>query len=160
LRNAQDSGDAGGNPVSHQSLAERLRRLAGLLIADVGIALGGANILVAEQLLDFPQILSYVVEQDRGRAVAQSVCCDLPHPKILSDSNCICDCLKSLGSYFTCPETCFVISNIVTCFLPPKTALRASSALVSRPSCWQNDALRASSFLRMAGPESQNPLPN
>ena len=33
--------------------------------------------------------------------------------------------------YFKCPETCFVISNMVTCFLPPKTALRASSALMS-----------------------------
>ena len=38
---------------------------------------------------------------------------------------------RNFGSYFTCPETCLVISNMVTCFLPPKTALRASSALIS-----------------------------
>ena len=29
------------------------------------------------------------------------------------------------------PETCFAISNMATCFLSPKTALRASSALIS-----------------------------
>ena len=57
--------------LSLQSPAERLRRLPGLLIADMGVAHGGADILVAEQLLDFPQILSHMVEEDRGRAMAQ-----------------------------------------------------------------------------------------
>ena len=33
-------------------------------------------------------------------------------------------------SYFTCPETSLVISNMLTCFLPLKTACRASSALM------------------------------
>ena len=37
----------------------------------MGVAHGGADILVAEQLLDFPQILSHMVEEDRGRAMAQ-----------------------------------------------------------------------------------------
>ena len=41
------------------------------------------------------------------------------------------EALQESSCYFTCPETCFVISNMVTCFLPPKTALRASSALIS-----------------------------
>ena len=58
---------------SLQSPTERLSRLPGLFVADVAIAHGGADISVAEQLMDFPQILSYVVEQDRGRAVAQPV---------------------------------------------------------------------------------------
>jgi hypothetical protein len=35
--------------------------------------------LVAEELLDLPQILSHVVEEDRGCAVAQPVGCNLPH---------------------------------------------------------------------------------
>jgi hypothetical protein len=39
----------------------------------MGVAHCGANILVAKQLLDFPQILSHVVEQDRRRRVAQAV---------------------------------------------------------------------------------------
>jgi hypothetical protein len=68
-------------PLSLQSLTERFRRLPGLLVADVGVAHGGADILMAEQFLDFPQILSHVVEQDRCRAVAQSVGGDLPHPE-------------------------------------------------------------------------------
>jgi len=38
---------------SFQNLAQRLRRLPGLLIADVGVAHGGADILVAEQLPGF-----------------------------------------------------------------------------------------------------------
>ena len=57
--------------VSLQSLAERFRRLPGLLIADVGVAHGGADILVAEDLLDFSQVLSNVVRQDRRRAVGR-----------------------------------------------------------------------------------------
>ena len=49
----------GNASLSFQNLAERLRRLPGLLIADVGVAHGSADILVAEQLLDFAQILSH-----------------------------------------------------------------------------------------------------
>ena len=41
---------------SLQSPAQRLRRLPGLLIADVGIAHRGADVLVSEQLLDFPKV--------------------------------------------------------------------------------------------------------
>jgi len=32
--------------------------------------------------------------------------------------------------YLTCPETSLVISNMLTCFLPPKTTFSASSALI------------------------------
>ena len=32
--------------------------------------------------------------------------------------------------FFTCPETSLVISNMLTCFLPLKTAFRFSSALM------------------------------
>jgi hypothetical protein len=53
-----------------QSVAERFRRLPGLLVADVGVAHGGADILVAEELLDLPQILPHVLEKDCGRTVA------------------------------------------------------------------------------------------
>ena len=42
----------GNSSISFQNLAQRLRRLPGLLIADVGVAHGGADIFVAEQLLD------------------------------------------------------------------------------------------------------------
>jgi hypothetical protein len=28
------------------------------------------------------------------------------------------------SAYFTCPETSLVISNMLTCFLPPKTTLQ------------------------------------
>jgi hypothetical protein len=66
---------------SLQSVTERFRRLPCLFIADMGIAHGRADILVAEQFLDFPQILSHLVEQDRGCGVAQSVRGDLPHPE-------------------------------------------------------------------------------
>ena len=62
-------------------LTERFRRLPCLLVADVGVAHGGADILVAEQLLDFPQILSHVVKQNRRRGMAQPVRGDLPHPE-------------------------------------------------------------------------------
>ena len=37
---------------------------------------------------------------------------------------------KYRSYFFTCPETNFVISNILTCFLPLNTALRFSSALI------------------------------
>ena len=43
----------------------------------MGIAHGRADILGAEQFLDFPQILSHLVE-DRGRGVAQPMRGDLP----------------------------------------------------------------------------------
>ena len=58
-------------PLSFQSLTERLRGLPGLLVADMGVAHGGADVLVAEQLLDFPQILPHMVKEDRGRAMPQ-----------------------------------------------------------------------------------------
>ena len=57
------------------------RRLPCLFIADMGIAHGRADILVAEQFLDFPQILSHLVEEDRGRGVAQPMRGDLPYPE-------------------------------------------------------------------------------
>ena len=66
---------------SLQSPTQRLSGLPSLLVADVGVAHGCADILVAEQLLVFPQILSHLVEEDRGRGVAQSMRRDLPHPK-------------------------------------------------------------------------------
>ena len=48
--------------TSLQSLAERLRSLPGLFVADVGVAHGGADIFVPEELLDFPQILSHMAK--------------------------------------------------------------------------------------------------
>jgi hypothetical protein len=68
-------------PLSLQSLTERLRGLPGLLVADVGVAHGGADVLMPEQLLNFPQIFANVIEENRRRAVSQSVGCDLPHPE-------------------------------------------------------------------------------
>ena len=38
---------------------------------------------MAEQFLDFPQILSHLVEEDRGRGVAQPMRGDLPYPRAL-----------------------------------------------------------------------------
>ena len=70
---------------SLQSLTQRLRRLPGLLIADVGVADRGADILVAKEFLDFPQILSHVIEKNRRRGMPQPVRGDLPHPE---DSAC------------------------------------------------------------------------
>jgi hypothetical protein len=58
--------------ASLQRSAERLRRQPSLLITNVRVAHSGADIFVAEQLLDFEQILSHVVEQDRGGAVTQA----------------------------------------------------------------------------------------
>jgi RNA recognition motif-containing protein len=46
----------------------------------VGIAHGGADVLVAEQLLDFAQILSHVVEQNCCRGVPEPMDGDLPTP--------------------------------------------------------------------------------
>src|SRR2546425_10271189 len=40
--------------------------------------------------------------------------------------------VRDAGIYFRCFETSFVISNMLTCFLPPKTCLRVSSALMFR----------------------------
>lgn len=39
-------------------------------------------------------------------------------------------------SYFRCPLMSFVISNIETCFLPPKTTLSFASALIIRLFFW------------------------
>jgi hypothetical protein len=71
----------GSVPTSLQRPTECLRSLPCLLVADVGVADRGANVLVAEELLDFPQIFPQVVKQDRGRAVAQPVSCELPYPE-------------------------------------------------------------------------------
>ena len=50
----------------------------------MGIAHGRADIFVPEELLDFPQILSHVVEQDRGRAVWRNPCAVIsPTPSFL-----------------------------------------------------------------------------
>ena len=38
---------------------------------------------MAEELLDFPQILSHLVKEDRRRGVAQAMGCDLPTPSAL-----------------------------------------------------------------------------
>ena len=65
---------------SLQSLTQRFCRLPCLFIADVGVA-DRADILMAEEFLDFPQILSHLVEQDCGCGVAQSVRGDLPDPE-------------------------------------------------------------------------------
>ena len=66
---------------SLHSQTQRFCRLPCLFIADVGVAERGANILVAEEFLDFPQILSQLVEQNCGCGVAQSVRGDLPYPE-------------------------------------------------------------------------------
>jgi len=47
---------------SFERLAERFGGLPGLLVGDVGVADGGLDVFVAEQLLDLPQILSDVIE--------------------------------------------------------------------------------------------------
>jgi hypothetical protein len=44
--------------LSLQRLTERLRGLPRLFVADMGVSHGRTDILVAEQLLDFPQIFS------------------------------------------------------------------------------------------------------
>ena len=64
-------------------MAERFRRLPGLFVADVGVAHGGADILVAEEPLDLSQILYRVVEQDCGRGVPEPMGCYLPTPRAL-----------------------------------------------------------------------------
>src|SRR5258705_4580148 len=66
---------------SLQSVTERFRRLPCLFIADMGIAHGRADILVAEQFQDFPQILSHLIEEDRGCGVAQPPGGNLPQPQ-------------------------------------------------------------------------------
>jgi hypothetical protein len=68
-------------PLSLQRLTERLRGLPRLFVADMGVAHGGADVLVTEELLDFPQILSRVIKEDRGRGMPQPVGCDLAHPE-------------------------------------------------------------------------------
>ena len=47
----------------------------------MGIAHGRADILVAEQFLDFPQIISHLVEQNCRRGMPQPVGGDLPYPE-------------------------------------------------------------------------------
>ena len=69
--------------VSLQSVSERFRRLPCLFIADMGIAHGRADILVAEQFLDFPQILSHLVKEDRCRAVPYPWAVISPTPRAL-----------------------------------------------------------------------------
>ena len=44
--------------------------MAGLFVADVSIAYVGADVFVAEELLDFAKVLSDVVEEDCGRRTA------------------------------------------------------------------------------------------
>jgi hypothetical protein len=51
-------------------VAERFRR-PGSICSRRGVAHGGADILVAEELLDLSQILSRVVEQDCRRGVPE-----------------------------------------------------------------------------------------
>ena len=60
------------SPFSLQSPTEHFGCLPGLFVADVGVAHRGADVLVAEELLDLPKILPYVVEEDGGRGMAQS----------------------------------------------------------------------------------------
>jgi hypothetical protein len=56
--------------LSLQNPTQCLRCLPGLLIADVGVAHRGADILVAEESLDFAQVLSHVVKENRSRGMA------------------------------------------------------------------------------------------
>jgi len=49
-------------PSLSQPLAQRFRSFPGLLVGDVGVTNGGLDVLVAEQLLDLPQILADVIE--------------------------------------------------------------------------------------------------
>ena len=60
--------------------ADRLRGLPGLLVADVGIAHGRADTLVAEELLDFPQSFPTLLSRTIC-AWLQPVGRDLPHPE-------------------------------------------------------------------------------
>jgi hypothetical protein len=64
---------------SLQSSAKRFRRLPRLFIADVGITDRGADVLVPQELLNFPQVLSHMVKEDRRGAMAEPVRRDLPH---------------------------------------------------------------------------------
>jgi hypothetical protein len=65
--------------LSFQNATHRLHGVPVLLIANV--ANRCADAFVAQQLLDFRQILSHVVEQDCRRAVAQPRGDDLAHPE-------------------------------------------------------------------------------
>jgi hypothetical protein len=58
----QIKSNRGKRQFSLQCLTKRLCRLPGLLVANVGVAHGGADILVTEEFLDFSQILSHVVQ--------------------------------------------------------------------------------------------------
>ena len=66
---------------SFQSQTQRLRRLPGLAVANVGVANGGADVLMPERLVNFPEILPHVIKRDRGRAMAQPMGGDLPTPE-------------------------------------------------------------------------------
>ena len=47
----------------------------------MGVAHRGANVLMAEELLNFPQILSHVVKENCGRRMPQSVGVTSPTPR-------------------------------------------------------------------------------
>jgi hypothetical protein len=65
---------------SLQSVAKGFCRLPCLFIADMGVADRGADILVAEELLDLAKILSHMVEQDCGRGMPQPCAVISPTP--------------------------------------------------------------------------------
>jgi hypothetical protein len=47
---------------------------------------------MAEEFLDLPQVLSYIIKEDRRRAVAERMGGDLPHPDrdlLLIPNNCV-----------------------------------------------------------------------
>jgi hypothetical protein len=53
-----------------------------LFVADMGVAHGGADISVAEELLDFPQILSHVTdENDSDEILTDSSSAVMPSPR-------------------------------------------------------------------------------
>lgn len=68
---------------SLHSQTQRFCRLPCLFIADVEVADRGADILGAEEFLDFPQILSQLVEQDRGCGWRNPCAVISPTPKAL-----------------------------------------------------------------------------
>ena len=68
--------------LSLQNLAQRFDSLPCLLIADVSVAHSGADIFVAEQLLDVPQILPHVVKENRSRRMPQPMRVISPTPAL------------------------------------------------------------------------------
>jgi hypothetical protein len=85
-------------------LAQRLCRFPGLLVADVGVADRRAYVFVAQQLLDFAQVLSHVVEEDCGHGMPQPVSGDLPHPE-RSASGSEPKVERPVGEWRRCRET-------------------------------------------------------